>query len=160
MYYALQDAFIWRKPLSVLRDSYITNKLAFRDLSTLGVFLDNHDVERVLNQLSKLSPEESKATLLNMLTYLYMSYGIPILYYGTEALFTGGKDPENREWFAPLNSHRASLDQTMIYYLKTLNSVRRDHRTYDLEPDWRLTDHGVLAFTKGDSILVVISNDQ
>jgi alpha-amylase len=58
MYYDLQDAFNWRKHLSVLRDSYITNKLAFRDFSTLGVFLDNHDVERVLNQLSKLSPEE------------------------------------------------------------------------------------------------------
>jgi alpha-amylase len=101
MYYALQDAFIWRKPLSVLRDSYITNKLAFRDLSTLGVFLDNHDVERVLNQLSKLSPEESKATLLNMLTYQYMSYGIPMLYYGTEALFTGGKDPEIRNGSLP-----------------------------------------------------------
>ncbi len=89
-----------------------------------------------------------------------MSYGIPIFYYGTEALFSGGKDPENREWFDPLHTHRSKLDQGIISTLKTLNSLRRDHRTYDLEPDFRLIEANTLAFTKGDSILVVISNDQ
>ena len=48
----------------------------------------------------------------------------------------------------------------MITAIRTLNNVRRDHRTYDLEPDWRLVESNTLAFTKGDSILVLISNDQ
>jgi len=30
---------------------------------------------------------------LNALVYMYMSYGIPIVYYGTEAKLSGGADP-------------------------------------------------------------------
>ncbi len=77
------------------------------------MFLDNHDVNRIFNLLDP-KKEESKPIVLSMLTYMYMSYGIPIFYYGTEALFPGGRDPENREWFAPLTTHAEKLDKSMI----------------------------------------------
>ena len=46
---------------------------------------------------------ETLALLLNSLTYTFMSYGIPVFYYGTEGLLNGGQDPENREPFDPFN---------------------------------------------------------
>lgn len=41
--------------------------------------------------------------LLNALTYIYMSRGIPIIYYGTESGFDGGVDSKNRETYDPYN---------------------------------------------------------
>lgn len=76
-------------------------------METLGVFFDNHDVKRAFNLLTKDDMETSKPTVLNILTYIYLSYGIPMIYYGTEAAFSGGNDPENREVFDPLNRHSA-----------------------------------------------------
>jgi alpha-amylase len=66
-----------------------------------------------------------------MLTYIYMSYGIPFFYYGTEAAFSGGNDPENREWFSPLYKHKNQLDPTLIKYVQTLNMLRTKHKTYN-----------------------------
>ena len=90
----------------------------FRVLDTLGVFIDNHDLGRIS---SLISGEEGKATILTILTYLYMSYGIPIMYYGTEAGFYGNEDPYNREVFDPLDKHKSLLDIGIITYVKTLN---------------------------------------
>lgn len=61
-----------------------------------------------------------------MLTYIYLAQGIPSVYYGTEALFNGGEDPENRETFDPLVKDSAKIDNTVVHYLKTLNEFRRD----------------------------------
>jgi glycosidase len=41
--------------------------------------------------------------LLNALTYIYMSQGIPMVYYGTEGYLNGGDDPKNREVYDPLS---------------------------------------------------------
>jgi len=53
-----------------------------------------------------------------------MSYGIPVVYYGTESLFSGGADPHNREVFDP---YAMKTDDTMTKYLRTLNHVRKEH---------------------------------
>ncbi len=63
-----------------------------------------------------------------------MSYGIPMLYYGTESKFRGGQDPLNREVYDP---SQGNIDQTMKKYIKILNEVRREHHTYDLEPEFK-----------------------
>lgn len=90
-----------------------------------------------------------------------MSYGIPLMYYGTEALFKGAHDPNNREVFDPLITHQHLLDREFIKYIKTLNDFRREHQTYlaDMSPDWRNVESNVLTFTKGDDIFVVLVNN-
>ena len=88
-----------------------------------------------------------------------MSYGIPFIYYATEAGFSGTKDPENREWFNPFYQHASQLDKGISHYIKTLNKVRKAHRTYDYAPKFINTDSSQLVFTKGSNILVVVSND-
>ena len=55
-------------------------------MQVLTTFLDNHDVNRVWNHLLKKRGEKEDTPLvLNALTYIFMSYGIPTVYYGTES---------------------------------------------------------------------------
>ena len=60
-------------------------------------------MHRFLNILQSEHKEsddiERMGVMLNAIVYTYMSYGIPMVYYGTEALFNGGSDPLNREVF-------------------------------------------------------------
>lgn len=99
---------------------------------------------------------------LNTLTYVFMSYGIPIMYYGTEAKLSGGSDPLNREPFDPFNGqpnfNSKSTDEVMRKYIKSLNHVRSSQHTYNFEPDFRLHENGVLVFTKSDNTLVALTN--
>lgn len=160
LYYRLIDIFVkGSHSLSSMRDQYQSERAVFKDISTLGVFMDNHDVNRIMNQLGrKYNKDESKAVMLNIMTYIYMSYGIPIFYYGTEDLFSGGSDPENREVFDPLVRHKPLVDRTVVLYLKTLNEFRRSHQTYNLPIQWRLTESKLLTFNKGHNLYVIISS--
>jgi glycosidase len=83
-------------------------------------------------KLQDIGDDDPTSMLVNALTYIYMSYGIPMIYYGTESLYNGGADPLNREVYDPF-SHKSieskdeiakQLVQTTI---KTLNEVRRKH---------------------------------
>jgi alpha-amylase len=79
----------------------------FKDMSILGVFVDNHDKKRFMNYFKGLNLEddEKMSALLNTLTFIYMTKGIPIVYYGTERLLNGGDDPHNREVYNPYNNY-------------------------------------------------------
>ena len=70
-------------------------------MDNMGVFIDNHDQPRIFSKYSLLM-EDSTAMVLNSLSYIFMSYGIPFVYYGTEGKLFGGSDPQNREAFNPL----------------------------------------------------------
>ena len=83
-----------------------------------------------------------------------MSYGIPIVYYGTESRLSGGADPDNREVYDPF---RQSADLIMEKHIKILNEVRRNHQTYDYDPEFKSVDSNFMAFTKGSDILVVVT---
>jgi alpha-amylase len=52
-------------------------------VSTLGNFLDNHDVNRFLTETLDVQ------LLRNALTWVLLADGIPVIYYGTEQGFTG-----------------------------------------------------------------------
>ena len=93
--------------------------------------------------------------ILNALTFIYMTRGIPIVYYGTEALMDGGRDPDNRAPFDPLDY---SGDRTVIKYLKVLNDVRGKHFTYDYEPLFKTVDNTMMIITKGPEIMVAVTN--
>jgi glycosidase len=94
---------------------------------------------------------------LNAITYIYMSYGIPIVYYGTEAKLAGGDDPMNREVFDP---YKTKLDQTMTKYIRILNRVRKEYTTYDFDPEFRLVDPNLMIMSKGPDVLVLLTNTE
>lgn len=60
----------------------------------LVTFLDNHDKNRFM---SSGIANNNMGRLINALSFLYSSRGIPCLYQGTEQAFNGGTSPNNRE---------------------------------------------------------------
>lgn len=95
VYFALRQVFNYNVSMTHLRDVLEYVKGNFSDVSLLGVFADNHDFPRFLNLTYDFS------LLKNALTYVLMSEGFPIIYYGTEQGFSGGGDPNNRESLWP-----------------------------------------------------------
>ncbi|KAG8829594.1 hypothetical protein FRC17_006333 [Serendipita sp. 399] len=89
-------------------------KSTFPDFSALGTFLENHDVSR----WSGLSVDPQ--SLFNALTFLYMSDGIPIVYYGLEQFYNGGADPANREALWPSGYQNT----TALQLITQLNKLR------------------------------------
>lgn len=61
----------------------------------MGNFVDNHDNARTMSWGGDWGTKVKhyKTTQVMALT----SIGIPIVYYGSEQLFAGGNDPNNRE---------------------------------------------------------------
>ncbi|TNV79756.1 hypothetical protein FGO68_gene5734 [Halteria grandinella] len=160
LYYQLVNTFVTGKQsVATLKDFHISEKISFKDLSMIGNFLDNHDVNRVMNQLSGRFKDKSeqRSVLLNMLCYIYLTQGIPILYYGTEALYSGGNDPQNRETFDP---SIANLDNPVVHYIKTLNDLRREKHLPDLSIEYRHTEGRFLTMSRGREIYAILSNNQ
>lgn len=78
MYYAIKEVFTYGKNMSILSELYDQEEGLFTDVSALGLFVDNHDVKRFLNE------NDNVVLLKNALTFILTSPGIPIVYYGTE----------------------------------------------------------------------------
>ncbi|KAI6635963.1 hypothetical protein MCOR14_005484 [Pyricularia oryzae] len=89
---------------------------SFPDPAALGTFLDNHDNPRWLNQTN------DQTLLQNALAFVFLSRGIPILYYGTEQGFVGGDDPANRE---DLWRSGYKTDTTLHGAVAKLNAARK-----------------------------------
>ncbi len=63
----------------------------------LVTVLDNHDLPRFLATANNNSPGEGDKRLNQALAFQMTVRGVPSVYYGTEAGFSGGDDPHNRE---------------------------------------------------------------
>ena len=98
LYYTMRDVFAHGKSLTLLSQMYKDQTTKFRDVDALGIFVDNHDVPRFLNDNSEI--KLFKSALVFSLT----ARGIPFFYQGDEQSFNGGNDPYNREaLFGKLN---------------------------------------------------------
>lgn len=133
-------------------------------------FLDNHDLHRFLFH-DNATPE----MLRNALFYLLTWDGIPCLYYGTEQLFDGGNDPQNREdmWRGnpELGLAPFATDHEHFGFVRDLIALRREHvalRRGGVVIRWTTTtpasearrDAGILAFERvhdDETALVVIN---
>lgn len=63
----------------------------------LVTVLDNHDLPRFLATASNNTPGEGDKRLTQAMAFQMTVRGVPSVYYGTEAGFSGGEDPHNRE---------------------------------------------------------------
>ena len=91
VYYPIRDFYQQRGSAAAIVNMHAQIDEEFADPSALGTFSDNHDNERWLAQ------KDDQVLLKNALAYVILARGIPIVYYGTEQGFAGGKDPQNRE---------------------------------------------------------------
>lgn len=91
MYYTIKDVFGSKKSMYGIQNRYSQEEPHFKDIDSLGIFVDNHDNPRFLNQYS------DQRMFKNALIFSLTSRGIPFYYYGSEQAYAGGADPHNRE---------------------------------------------------------------
>lgn len=115
MYYTIKDVWQQGKTMWEIHNRYSAEGSAFRDLTALGVFVDNHDNARFLNGGG------NHTTFKAALAFAILSEGVPFTYYGSEQGFAGGNDPFNRE---PLwNNFDTSSD--IYQFLGKVNAARQ-----------------------------------
>jgi alpha-amylase len=132
-----------------------------QDPTTLGLFSENHDVSRLG------SWTQDWAMLANALTFTIFGDGIPIVYYGSEQGYSGGKDPMNREalWLSYYNT--TSPLYLTVAAANTARNLLSQNTTYQYwSPYWTLKSKilmmrdEVIAIRKGydRSVLAITTN--
>lgn len=82
---------------------------------TLGMFLDNNDQKR----WASVSPDMARTK--NAMAFTHLADGYPVVYYGTEAHFSGVSDPSNRQW---LWSSGYQTDAELYRWIRKMNRIR------------------------------------
>ena len=91
MYYTIKDVFGSGKSMYGIKNRYNEEGSHFSDIDATGLFVDNHDNARFLNQFN------NQTAFKSALAFALTGRGIPFYYYGSEQAYAGGKDPQNRE---------------------------------------------------------------
>ena len=86
---ALKQDFGWTEGVNKLYTT-LSNDFLYKDANRNCVFLDNHDLTRILSEVGG-DIEKVKTGIAWLLT----TRGIPQLYYGTEVLMKGEKNPDD-----------------------------------------------------------------
>jgi glycosidase len=85
---ALNEKFGWMEGVSKLYNT-LSNDFLYKDPTRNVIFLDNHDMTRILSQVGESIPKVKMG-----LAWLMTCRGIPQLYYGTEILMKGISNPD------------------------------------------------------------------
>ena len=110
---------------SIIKES---NEPSPEDSTWMGMFVDNHDVFRANGKLSETGYK-------NALTYIYLFRGVPIVYYGTEAMYawegahaTTNKDDVCARWMLGQRGidYVKTNKPAMYRHLKMLNKVHAE----------------------------------
>ena len=147
MYFTIKDVFITGNSMKQISYRWDRSSWYFRDMDSLGLFMDNHDNPRFLNQQPNLK------LFRNAVTFTLTARGIPFFYYGTEQEFNGGGDPLNREpmW----NSF--NQESKMYKFVQTINKARKTSNAHTGPFNQRYVDDDVYVYTKGQ-MMVILTN--
>lgn len=147
-FFALRNVFAEGQSMTQLQSAFQSLTAAFKDISVLGNFIDNHDNPRFL------SVRNDQAAYMNALAYVLMAEGIPIIYYGTEAAFDGGNDPNCREplWPTGFTANASAIGT----FITTLNAYRQRAAIWSAgEQVQRYADNSFYAFSRGDAFVAL-----
>jgi len=171
---AIQKAFTenegWDTGLARLYE-LLSQDFLYSDASKLITFADNHDIERTFPVLK--TPENVKMAL----AFLATTRGMPMIYYGTEALLDRGKlegDPGKRKDFPGgwqgdevnmfTGENLSSEQKDMKDYMSALFTWRKGNKTVQ---EGKLTHYipedGMYVYfrTLGkESVMVIINNNE
>lgn len=139
MFYTIRDVWQHGKSMWGIHNRYSQEGPAFRDLTALGVFVDNHDNARFLNGGG------NHTTFKAALAFAILSEGVPFTYYGSEQGFAGGNDPFNRE---PLwNNFDPSAD--IYQFLGKVNAARHAGQIWNGTQYEKYVEDNFYAFSRG-----------
>ncbi|KAJ5893616.1 hypothetical protein N7495_005307 [Penicillium taxi] len=127
------------------------------DPSLLGNFIENHDNPRFAHYTNDYSQAK------NVISFVFLSDGIPIIYAGQEQHYNGAGDPYNREatWLSEY-----STTAELYEYIATTNKIRKLAISTDSSylasqnTPFSQDDH-TIAMSKGSSgsqVITVLSN--
>ncbi|KAL5360126.1 glycoside hydrolase superfamily [Aspergillus floccosus] len=117
IYYQLLYAFQSSSgSMSNLYNMISTVASSCKDSTLLGNFAENHDNPRFASYTGDYSQAK------NVLTFMFLTDGIPIVYAGQEQHYSGGNDPANREatWLSGY-----STSATLYTWIATTNQIRK-----------------------------------
>jgi len=152
MFYTIRNVWQSQQSMEQLGSQWRASYTNFADPTLLGTFSDNHDNARFMYQSS------DSGLYKGAIGWVILSDGIPIIYYGSEWLYAGGDDPNNRE---PLWNTGVSYDvdaAPLGSFIATLNKYRKDNALYDGQQAEAWSDDNFYAFNKGDNTLAAFTN--
>ncbi|OJJ55916.1 hypothetical protein ASPSYDRAFT_92119 [Aspergillus sydowii CBS 593.65] len=117
IYYPLREAF--KSSSGNMGDLYnMINSVSSncRDPTLLGSFIENHDNARFASYTKDISQAK------NVLAFIFLTDGIPIVYAGQEQHYEGGEDPYNRE---PVWWSGYSTQSELYQFIAATNKVRK-----------------------------------
>ena len=130
-----------------LKEYYYNDRRAFKDVSVLGVFVENHDNARFLFKCN----DHNK--FINAIVFSILWEGIPVFYYGGEYFFNGGDDPLNRESLWDFMGKESEI----IPFLKASNNVRIQYKIWEYDVNLILFDKDIFIF-KRNNVLIAVTN--
>jgi len=145
MFFTLRSVFQSGQSMSQI-ESTLQSYAGFPNQNLLGNFIDNQDQPRYLNGTSNV------ASYWNAITFVLLSQGIPIIYYGTEQNFHGGADPNNREILWP--SKFSTATNTYQFIAQVVN-FRKSQQVWNYPYVQRYATNNFYAFTRGNSFVAL-----
>lgn len=147
IYWDLKNTFKGSSFVSLANKINEIDRMYGHETNYMGVFVNNHDNERFLNNYGNWD------NFIGALVFSLFYKGIPIVYYGDEQGFGGGRDPANREILWKHMNRGSRIYKALAKVIE----VRKRHRVWDhpYRDLWH-TD-SMLAFTRGD-VLIVLTN--
>jgi len=146
LYYSIENSFCGN--MENLKEYINNGRKAFKDLSVLGVFVENHDNPRFLYRC-----HNNTSQFENAIVFSFLWEGIPVFYYGGEYYFSGGDDPKNRESLWDF----MGKDSDMINIVKVCNKVRIDNKIWEFDLESIYVDKNIFVFKRGN-VLVCVCN--
>lgn len=149
LYEGIKDTFRVYGDARKLRVA-IQNDSKFDNPSMNAIFLDNHDVSRLISRTSK----HGNAYLKQGLTFIMTYPSIPVIYYGTEVGLEGKEDPHNR-MLMPFDQ----VDNEIHLYYQELVVLREKIKGYDQVEIIDVTsDYIIIAYAKDNKKLITAFN--
>ncbi|WIA17732.1 hypothetical protein OEZ85_009247 [Tetradesmus obliquus] len=152
LYYALANVFVHKQGMEQLATERAAEYklLGPEVVSTMGNFIDNHDVPRFLTQ----QPDD--ALLRNALTWILLADGMPVIYYGTGSEMTGSvQHGGNRNclWEQGYNESNPTF-QT----ISRLANFRLSHKLWKQPEQTLAATPDCYVYSRGPNVLVVTTN--
>jgi alpha-amylase len=153
LYNGIENTFKLYGDANTLKIS-LNNENKFTNPQLNGIFLDNHDVSRLMSRSSKFGDSYLKQGLTFIMTYPAM----PIIYYGTEIGLEGKEDPDNRR----LMDFEDIKDNEIYNYYQELLEIRVEmtqHLTFEILNTSRDVI-GILYPKENENILTIFNISQ
>lgn len=131
--------------LTQLQENY-PRDVFYNNFNNIGT----HDTERIYTMLG-----ESLAKTKLAFGLMFMSPGIPCVYYGDEAGVAGGKDPENRKFFPWDN-----MDQELFESCKSWIDQRKQHdclKFGEFIPFYTEDLFGIIRYQENNYIIYIVN---